>query len=40
VAEDLTFKDRFREMATLSLGVAGLSFLIGYVVRVFLGVDI
>ncbi|WP_321530179.1 VIT1/CCC1 transporter family protein [uncultured Desulfuromonas sp.] len=40
IAEDLTFKDRFREMAVLSLGVAGLSFLIGYVVRVFLGVDI
>nr|WP_320114821.1 VIT1/CCC1 transporter family protein [uncultured Desulfuromonas sp.] len=40
VAEDLTFKDRFREMAFLSLGVAGLSFLIGYVVRIFLGVDI
>ena len=40
IAEDLTFKDRFREMAILSLGVAGLSFLIGYVVRVFLGVDI
>lgn len=40
VAQDLTFKDRFREMAGLSLGVAGLSFLIGYVVRIFLGVDI
>ena len=40
VAQDLTFKDRFREMAGLSLGVAGLSFLIGYLVRIFLGVDI
>lgn len=40
VAQDLAFKDRFYEMAGLSLGVAGLSFLIGYLVRVFLGVNI
>jgi len=40
VAQDLTFKDRFREMAGLSLGVAGLSFFIGYLVRIVLGVDI
>ena len=40
IAQGLTFKDRFKEMATLSLGVAGLSFLIGYVVRIVLGVDI
>jgi VIT1/CCC1 family predicted Fe2+/Mn2+ transporter len=40
VAQDLTFKDRFREMVTLSLSVAGLSFFIGYLVRIFLGVDI
>ncbi len=40
VAKDLPFKSRFFEMAGLSLGVAGLSFLIGWVIRVFLGVDI
>ena len=30
----------FIEMAGLSLCVAGLSFLVGYVIRIFLGVDI
>ena len=40
VAKDLSFRDRFREMALLSLGVAALSFGIGYVIRVFLGVDV
>lgn len=29
-----------REMALLSMGVAGISFLIGYLVRVFMGVEI
>lgn len=40
VAKDLDFKKRFLEMATISLGVAVLSFGIGYLVRVFLGVDV
>jgi VIT1/CCC1 family predicted Fe2+/Mn2+ transporter len=40
VAKDLNFKKRFFEMAGISLGVAVLSFLIGILVRVFLGVDI
>ncbi len=40
VAQDTTFGDRFREMAILSMSVAGASFLIGYVVRIFLGVEI
>ncbi|OQY16148.1 MAG: rubrerythrin family protein [Desulfobacteraceae bacterium 4572_35.1] len=40
VAQGITFKDRFYEMVGLSLGVAGLSFFIGYLVRIFLGVDI
>ncbi|MBN1433086.1 MAG: VIT1/CCC1 transporter family protein [Methanomicrobiaceae archaeon] len=40
VAKDLDFKRRFLEMAGISLGVAGLSFLLGVVVRTLFGVDI
>lgn len=40
VVKDEPFKKRFLEMAGVSLGVAGLSFLIGYVVRTALGVEI
>ncbi|MBN1427466.1 MAG: VIT1/CCC1 transporter family protein [Anaerolineae bacterium] len=40
VAQDEPFRARFFEMAGLSLGVAGLSFVIGYLVRQFLGVDL
>lgn len=40
VARDLNFRKRFTEMASISLGVALLSFFIGILVRVFLGVDI
>ena len=40
VAKDFNFKRRFLEMASLSLGVAGLSFGIGALVRTVLGVDI
>ncbi|MDY6986346.1 MAG: VIT1/CCC1 transporter family protein [Candidatus Thermoplasmatota archaeon] len=40
VVQDISFKKRFAEMASISLGVALLSFLIGSVVRVFLGVDV
>lgn len=40
VAKDLPFKRRFFEMAGISLGVAALSFGIGALVRIFLGVDI
>ena len=40
VAKDEPFKRRFLEMAGLSLGVATLSFFIGFVVRSFLGVDV
>lgn len=40
VAKDLDFKRRFLEMAAISLGVAGLSFLLGVVVRTVFGVDI
>jgi vacuolar iron transporter family protein len=40
VAQDISFRDRFLEMAGISLGVAALSFGIGFVVREFLGVDL
>jgi VIT1/CCC1 family predicted Fe2+/Mn2+ transporter len=40
VARDEPFRSRFIEMAALSLGVAGLSFVIGYLVRQILGVDL
>ena len=40
VAKDVPFKRRFLEMTGLSLGVAALSFFIGFLIRSFLGVDI
>ncbi len=40
VAKQLSFRQRFLEMAGLSIGVAGFSFLVGYVIRAFLGVDV
>lgn len=39
VAKDLPFWRRFGEMAGLSLGVAAVSFAVGYVVRAAFGVD-
>ncbi len=40
VAKDEPFRPRFLEMAGLSLGVATFSFIIGYFIRLWLGVDI
>jgi len=40
VAQDVPFRRRFGEMAGISLGVAALSFLIGYLVRTFLGIEV
>lgn len=40
VAKDLNFKRQFLEMAVVSLGVATFSFLIGYILRTFWGVDV
>jgi len=40
VARDLDFRRRFVEMASISMGVAALSFGIGYLIRAWLGVDI
>ncbi len=40
VARDLPFKKHFLEMAGLSFAVAALSFLVGYIMRTFLGIDV
>ena len=40
VAKDEPFRPRFLEMAGLSLGVAAFSFVIGYFIRRFLGIEI
>ncbi len=40
VAKDLDFRTRFLEMAAISLGVAGLSFSIGLVIRQVIGIDV
>jgi VIT1/CCC1 family predicted Fe2+/Mn2+ transporter len=40
VARDEPFRRRFAEMAGLSFGVAGFSFVLGYVIRTLLGVEV
>lgn len=40
VARDFSFKRRFLEMTGLSFGVAGISFLVGLVLRAFIGADV
>jgi VIT1/CCC1 family predicted Fe2+/Mn2+ transporter len=40
VARDLPFKRHFLEMAGLSFAVAAFSFVVGYIMRVFLGFDV
>ncbi|MCU0856974.1 MAG: VIT1/CCC1 transporter family protein [Pontiellaceae bacterium] len=40
VAKDLPFRRRFLEMTVLSLGVAAVSFLIGFLLRKFTGIEI
>jgi len=40
IAKDLNFKKRFLEMFFISMGVAAFTFGIGYLIRIFLGVDI
>ncbi len=40
VVKDISFRSRFLEMVSISLGVAGLSFVIGLLVRQFLGLEI
>jgi VIT1/CCC1 family predicted Fe2+/Mn2+ transporter len=40
VAKGESFRERFLEMAGLSLGVAAFSFVIGYFIRMWLGIDV
>ena len=40
VAKEYSFKKRFAEMALISLSIALLSFGIGYVVRIFFGIEV
>jgi VIT1/CCC1 family predicted Fe2+/Mn2+ transporter len=40
IAKDLSFRKRFLEMALISLGVTLFSFVMGYVIRTFLGIEI
>ncbi|MCC7300491.1 MAG: VIT1/CCC1 transporter family protein [Verrucomicrobia bacterium] len=40
VARDLNFRRRFLEMAGLSLGVAAVSFLVGFLLRKFTGISV
>ena len=40
VAQDEPFRKRFIEMTGLTFGVAAFSFLIGFIIRIFLGVDV
>ena len=40
VAQDQPFKNRFLEMALISVGVAVVSFIVGILAKMFLGVDV
>jgi VIT1/CCC1 family predicted Fe2+/Mn2+ transporter len=40
VAEDLNFRHRFLEMTLLSLSVAAISFLTGFLLRTFTGIEV
>jgi len=40
VAKDISFRNRFFEMALISLGIAALTFCLGFLVRIFLNVEI
>ena len=40
VAKDIPFRKRFFEMVAISFGVATLTFVIGYFVKLFLNVDV
>ena len=40
VAKDLNYKEKFKEMSLISLSVASVSFIIGILVKKFIGIDI
>ena len=40
VVQELSFKSRFMEMAGISLGIAALTFVIGFIIRAYFGVEV
>ena len=40
VAKDIPFRERFLEMAIISLGIAAVTFGIGFLIRTFLGLEV
>jgi VIT1/CCC1 family predicted Fe2+/Mn2+ transporter len=40
VAKDVSFRNRFFEMTIISLGIAALTFGIGFLIRIFFNVDV
>ncbi|MFH1275708.1 MAG: VIT1/CCC1 transporter family protein [Candidatus Woesearchaeota archaeon] len=40
IAKGVSFKKKFLEMAAISLGVAAITFIIGYLIRTYMGVEI
>ncbi|MBU6996840.1 MAG: VIT1/CCC1 transporter family protein [Theionarchaea archaeon] len=40
VVQDVSFKRRFLEMALISLGIAGITFVIGFFLRMFFNIDL
>ncbi len=40
VAKDLPFRRRFAEMVGVSMGVAGVTFVIGFLIKAFLGIEV
>lgn len=40
VAKEISFKNRFLEMVLISLGIAALTFAIGFVIRIFLNIEV
>ncbi|MBS7634703.1 VIT1/CCC1 transporter family protein [Candidatus Bathyarchaeota archaeon] len=40
VAKDLPFRKRFLEMTVISLGIAGLTFIVGFLLRTFLNIEV
>ncbi|MBS7628225.1 VIT1/CCC1 transporter family protein, partial [Candidatus Bathyarchaeota archaeon] len=40
IAKDLSFKKRFLEMTMISLGIACLTFILGFFIRIFLNIEI
>jgi VIT1/CCC1 family predicted Fe2+/Mn2+ transporter len=40
VAKDISFQNRFLEMALISLGIAALTFTIGFIIRTFLNMEL